>query len=261
MTQHTDTVGPVRLQAHRDEDGHLVRLTVDIHPAAGGPDLDYLVDTGILAGFLAGLAAPHGQNSTPATTGVLAATAGVSSLAALAIPRLALVARDRNGWSWRRIGAALVVHHVTVSRQVTAERRAAADAGHWYDATGHHGHEDDPATAGYTTAERRALAQALAHHRETVGRDWGPVEITPPARITPHEVTTAAVTHRRAGRPTTLVVITTPAHLVGGPADGATAAVPVGADHHTVTAPTGERAQYIPTADEGVWTYQKETNA
>lgn len=253
------TVGPVQTTAERDEKGRLVRITVDIHPTTQGRHLVDMVDSGVLAAFLAGLANPLGVGRHAGdVAAVLAATAGVRSLADLRLPRLALVARDRNGWSWRRVAEPLVISHVTVMRQVNAERRMAAEDGIWYDAQGMHGHDEDPATAGYSPADRVTLARALAYHRETTGRDWKAIYITPPAEITADAATTATVTPRDGGTPIH-IVISTPARLVGGPADGETVAVAAGTTRHDMDAPDGAVAIYRPTdADHGVWEYLRD---
>ncbi|MEU3025954.1 hypothetical protein ABZ644_25030 [Nocardiopsis alba] len=189
------TVGPITITP--DTAGTGARISV----AAGIADADretvhrYLADPGSLAGLLAALAAPttpeRGDELMAAMNGL--ATARV--MAERYTPRLALIARDRDAWSWRRIGAAIGTSHSTAERQVTAVRRQWADAGIWVDADGVHDGTTAP-SRHLDEADRITVAQGIAHARETRGKTWSEDPMVFEVPMVAGTPTTITVHHR-----------------------------------------------------------------
>nr|AEC12509.1 pNPL.16 [Nocardiopsis sp. 25L-1-1c] len=187
------TVGPITITP--DTAGARIDIAAGISDADRETVHRHLTDPGGLAGLLAALAAPTTPERGDELTDTLNGLATAKLLAERYTPRLALIARDRDAWSWRRIGAAIGTSHSTAERQVTAIRRQWASAGLWVDAAGVH----DGTTAAsrhLDEADRITVAQGLAHARESKGRVWEtPVTFTVPPLVAGSPIT-VTVHHR-----------------------------------------------------------------
>lgn len=254
-------VGGIRITPEQDTEGRVTRITIDVQDA--GTDNSefhrFITDDGCLAGLLSAVLAPDSPpNHTDEFTSVLNGLATARDLARDRIPHMAVIARDRSAWSWRRIASALGTSHRTVERQVTATRREMAENGVWVDAAGVHD-GTTPHSRHLTHADRLTIARALAHHRETIGNRWEhPVEISVPDRLVPGQVATATARHRTHPARTDRLVLAAPVTLSGGPADGLTVDTPTGAVHVHVTVDNME-IRYVPGPD-GAWVPWAPTN-
>ncbi|MFE0270486.1 hypothetical protein ACFWZ7_25455 [Nocardiopsis alba] len=196
----TTTVGPITITP--DTAGTGARITI----AAGIADADretvarHLTDPGGLAGLLAALATPTTPERGDELVATLNGLATARTMADRYTPRLALIARDRDAWSWRRIAAAIGTSHSTAERQVTAIRRQWAEAGLWVDANGVHDGTTAP-SRHLDAADRITVAQGLAHARESKGKAWEtPVTFTVPSLVAGTPIT-VTVHHRDAAGP------------------------------------------------------------